>query len=135
MTLVLTTHDMNEAAELADRVGIMDHGRLLALDTPGGADALAAAAGRRSSCAADGAADGAVARGARGARRRRARRAGVAGASPGRPRRTALRLRLYVAGDAPLLVAPAAAVLAERGLALDDVTLGSADASRTSSST
>src|SRR5436305_10126827 len=34
VTLVLTTHDMDEAASLADRVGIMDHGRLLALDTP-----------------------------------------------------------------------------------------------------
>ena len=34
MTLILTTHDMDEAALLADRVGIMDHGRLLALDTP-----------------------------------------------------------------------------------------------------
>src|SRR5205085_6971219 len=34
MTLVLTTHDMDEAAVLADRVGIMDHGKLLALDTP-----------------------------------------------------------------------------------------------------
>ncbi|SHN81758.1 ABC-2 type transport system ATP-binding protein [Geodermatophilus obscurus] len=34
VTVVLTTHDMDEAAALADRVGIMDHGRLLALDTP-----------------------------------------------------------------------------------------------------
>src|SRR5579862_2282867 len=34
VTLILTTHDMDEAALLADRVGIMDHGRLLALDTP-----------------------------------------------------------------------------------------------------
>jgi ABC-2 type transport system ATP-binding protein len=34
VTLVLTTHDMDEAAALADRVGIMDLGRLLALDTP-----------------------------------------------------------------------------------------------------
>ena len=34
VTMVLTTHDMDEAAELADRVGIMDHGKLLALDTP-----------------------------------------------------------------------------------------------------
>jgi ABC-2 type transport system ATP-binding protein len=33
-TTVLTTHDMEEAAELSDRVGIVDHGRLLALDTP-----------------------------------------------------------------------------------------------------
>ena len=34
VTLILTTHDMHEAAMLADRVGIMDHGKLLALDTP-----------------------------------------------------------------------------------------------------
>ena len=34
VTVVLTTHDMDEAAALSDRVGIMDHGRLLALDTP-----------------------------------------------------------------------------------------------------
>jgi ABC-2 type transport system ATP-binding protein len=34
VTLILTTHDMDEAAVLADRVGIMDHGKLLALDTP-----------------------------------------------------------------------------------------------------
>jgi ABC-2 type transport system ATP-binding protein len=35
VTVVLTTHDMDEASQLSDRVGIMDHGRLLALDTPG----------------------------------------------------------------------------------------------------
>jgi ABC-2 type transport system ATP-binding protein len=34
VTVLLTTHDMDEATELADRVGIMDHGKLLALDTP-----------------------------------------------------------------------------------------------------
>jgi ABC-2 type transport system ATP-binding protein len=34
VTIVLTTHDMDEAATLADRVGIVDSGRLLALDTP-----------------------------------------------------------------------------------------------------
>jgi ABC-2 type transport system ATP-binding protein len=34
VTIVLTTHDMDEAAELADRVGIVDSGRLLAQDTP-----------------------------------------------------------------------------------------------------
>src|SRR5438093_8661953 len=34
VTILLTTHDMDEAAELSQRVGIMDHGRLLALDTP-----------------------------------------------------------------------------------------------------
>ncbi|MEU9127589.1 ABC transporter ATP-binding protein [Kitasatospora sp. NPDC048540] len=34
VTVVLTTHDMDEAETLSDRVGIVDHGRLLALDTP-----------------------------------------------------------------------------------------------------
>src|SRR4029453_15169770 len=34
VTIVLTTHDMDEAATLSDRVGIVDHGKLLALDTP-----------------------------------------------------------------------------------------------------
>jgi len=33
-TILLTTHYMEEADQLADRVAIMDHGRLLALDTP-----------------------------------------------------------------------------------------------------
>ncbi|MBV8997240.1 MAG: ATP-binding cassette domain-containing protein [Pseudonocardiales bacterium] len=34
VTIVLTTHDMDEAAALADRVGIVDSGQLLALDSP-----------------------------------------------------------------------------------------------------
>jgi|SRR2546423_4656195 ABC-2 type transport system ATP-binding protein len=34
VTIVLTTHDMDEAAALAHRVGIVDSGRLLALDSP-----------------------------------------------------------------------------------------------------
>jgi len=34
VTVVLTSHEMSEVAELADRVAIVDHGRLLALDTP-----------------------------------------------------------------------------------------------------
>jgi ABC-2 type transport system ATP-binding protein len=33
-TIILTTHYMEEAEELCDRVGIIDHGRLLALGTP-----------------------------------------------------------------------------------------------------
>jgi ABC-2 type transport system ATP-binding protein len=33
-TILLTTHYMDEAHALCDRVGIMDHGRLIALDTP-----------------------------------------------------------------------------------------------------
>ena len=35
-TILLTTHYMEEADQLCDRVAIMDHGRILALDTPGG---------------------------------------------------------------------------------------------------
>ncbi|HEY9075363.1 MAG TPA: ABC transporter ATP-binding protein [Anaerolineaceae bacterium] len=33
-TVILTTHDMDEAERLADRVAIIDHGSLLVLDTP-----------------------------------------------------------------------------------------------------
>ena len=35
-TVLLTTHYMEEADKLCDRVAIMDHGRILALDTPSG---------------------------------------------------------------------------------------------------
>ena len=35
-TILYTTHYMEEAQRLCDRVGIMDHGRLLALDTVAG---------------------------------------------------------------------------------------------------
>jgi ABC-2 type transport system ATP-binding protein len=35
-TILITTHYMDEAHALADRVGIMDRGRLIALGTPGG---------------------------------------------------------------------------------------------------
>lgn len=34
-TVLLTTHLMDEAERLADRVAIIDHGRMIALDTPG----------------------------------------------------------------------------------------------------
>jgi ABC-2 type transport system ATP-binding protein len=33
-TIILTTHHMEEAEELCDRVGIIDHGKLIALGTP-----------------------------------------------------------------------------------------------------
>jgi ABC-2 type transport system ATP-binding protein len=33
-TIVLTTHIMEEADELSDRVGIIDRGRVLAVDSP-----------------------------------------------------------------------------------------------------
>jgi ABC-2 type transport system ATP-binding protein len=34
VTVVITTHDMDEASELCGRVAIVDHGQVLALDTP-----------------------------------------------------------------------------------------------------
>ncbi len=33
-TIILTTHNMDEADRLSDRIAIMDHGKLLLLDTP-----------------------------------------------------------------------------------------------------
>ncbi|HMN60038.1 MAG TPA: ABC transporter ATP-binding protein [Anaerolinea sp.] len=39
-TILLTTHDMNEAETLCDRVAIMNSGRVIALDTPTGLKAL-----------------------------------------------------------------------------------------------
>jgi ABC-2 type transport system ATP-binding protein len=36
VTLILTTHDMFEADRLCDRIAIVDHGKIIALDTPRG---------------------------------------------------------------------------------------------------
>jgi len=112
VTLVLTTHAMDEAAALADRVGIMDHGRLLALDTP---QALIRSLAGESTL--EVATDlpleqPAVEALAALASVERVEHIGPNGA------------RLSVSGDAVLLVAPAAASLATRGLALTDVKLG-----------
>jgi ABC-2 type transport system ATP-binding protein len=120
VTLVLTTHDMNEAAELADRVAIMDHGKLLAIDTP---DALVrelpgGATLELSTAALDGQPLGEL--------------VDALGELPGvegvdsDAAAGGLQLRLYISGAAPLLVGPAASVLAERGLDLADVRVGSA---------
>jgi ABC-2 type transport system ATP-binding protein len=120
VTLLLTTHDMNEAAELADRVAIMDHGKLLAIDTPEalvrelpGGTTLELTTTAVDGRPLDGLLDG-------------------LGALPGVKKVDSdtapggLHLKLYVSGGAPLLVGPAAALLSERGLELADVTLGSA---------
>jgi ABC-2 type transport system ATP-binding protein len=50
-TIILTTHYMEEAEELCQRVAIMDHGRIIALDTP---SALIAGAGLDSRIEIDG---------------------------------------------------------------------------------
>jgi ABC-2 type transport system ATP-binding protein len=126
---------MDEAAELADRVGIMDHGKLLALDTPealmrsvpGGTTlelttstpdaetAEAILAGLRALAEVE-RVDRLASTNGGGLPGPTAAAAPVAGGE--------LRLRLYVSGDAPLLVAPAAAVLGANGASLTDVKLG-----------
>ena len=119
VTVVLTTHDMDEAATLADRVGIMDHGKLLALDTPAaltrglpGRTTLEVAVALDGTSAGDlvaelGALDGVE------------RVEQVAGG----PQRD-LRARLYLVGEAPLLVAPVAALVAGHRAQLTDVAIG-----------
>ena len=56
VTVLLVTHAMEEAEQLCDRIAIIDHGRVRALDTPGGLIAGATAA-TITSFAADGPVD------------------------------------------------------------------------------
>ncbi|MEA2647422.1 MAG: type transport system ATP-binding protein [Chloroflexota bacterium] len=120
VTLLLTTHDMDEAAELADRVAIMDRGKLLAIDTPPalirsleGRQTLELAARPLNGRPPDDAID-------------------LLGAMPqvekveriSEPGAADLHIRLYLAGEAPKLVAPAASVLDGVGYLLTDVKLG-----------
>ncbi len=146
VTLLLTTHDMDEAAALTDRVGIMDHGKLLALDTP---EALTRSLpGRRTLelaiagstarvdelIAALGELDGVErAEQVQGQARGGDMPGGaMAAGPPGAPMPQGeagangqeLRIRLYVSGEAPPLVAPAATVLTAAGLELRDIKLG-----------
>jgi ABC-2 type transport system ATP-binding protein len=124
VTLMLTTHDMHEAATLADRVGIMDHGKVLALDTP---EALMRGLPGSSTLelsvrAQNGGVPTAVVQALQ-------ELAGVEqvealqGDAPDGDA-TEQRVRLYVAGEASELIAPTATLLADRGLALAGVELG-----------
>jgi ABC-2 type transport system ATP-binding protein len=125
VTLLLTTHDMHEAAELSDRVAIMDHGRLLALDT---AEALirslpGSTTLELSARASNGRGGEEAVLDALG------RLSGVERVEPFESRQDAeeqadLRLRLYVSGEAPGLIAPTVSLLAEHGLQLSAVELG-----------
>ncbi|MGZ4430240.1 MAG: ABC transporter ATP-binding protein [Gaiellales bacterium] len=148
VTVVITTHDMDEATALAERVGIMDHGRLLALDAPQALTrslpgsttldlALAIGDDGRAGTVIDALA------GLRGVERveRIEREDGWEGAgaddaaqpsagyAPARAEaadgaRGPLRVRLYVSGDAPLMLAPVAELLARHGITLSDVKIG-----------
>jgi ABC-2 type transport system ATP-binding protein len=116
VTIVITTHDMDEAAALAERVGIMDRGRLLALDRP---EVLTRALPGRTTLevamdGADGAFEPAVAALERLDGVERLERL-----QPGNGH-----VRLYVSGDAPMMVAPVATTLAGHGVSLSDVKIG-----------
>jgi ABC-2 type transport system ATP-binding protein len=115
-TIVITTHDMDEAATLAERVGIMDHGRLLALDRP---EALTRGLPGKTTleialAGADGNLDAAM--------EALERLEGVERLE--RLEQSDGHVRLYVAGDAPLMVAPVAGALGTFGITLSDVKIG-----------
>ena len=115
-TIVITTHDMDEAATLTERVGIMDHGKLLALDRP---EALTRGLPGKTTleialAGADGNVDAAVAA--------LERLDGIEQLE--RLEQSDGHIRLYVAGDAPLMVAPVAGALSAFGITLSDVKIG-----------
>ena len=125
VTLILTTHDMHEAATLAARVGVMDHGKLLALDTP---DALMRSLSRSSTLELTTEShNGHLQEQVFGELRQLSaverveplHREGADGDGHGD-----LRVRLYVTGEAAPLVAPAAELLAARGMTLTGVEIG-----------
>jgi len=125
VTLILTTHDMHEAATLADRVGIMDHGKVLALDTP---EALMRGLPGSSTLELSVRAfeNGGV---PAGMIESLEQLGGVEQVEslpdePGDGQPAQWRVRLYVTGEASELIAPTATLLADRGLALSGVELG-----------
>ncbi|MEP6667028.1 MAG: ATP-binding cassette domain-containing protein [Nocardioidaceae bacterium] len=133
ITIVMTTHDMDEASALTDRVGIMDHGKLLALDTPGaltrslpGSTTLdlsieyAERDDVASVVASLSAADDVE---------RVEQVAASQSSTDGQPGGAVndsrdLRVRLYLTGEAASLLGPINALLAERGARLTAVSLG-----------
>ncbi|NNH22575.1 ABC transporter ATP-binding protein [Pseudokineococcus marinus] len=123
-TVLLTTHDMDEAQELCDRVGIVDHGRLLDLDTP------AALVARHS----DGGTVEVVVTPPEGVddvagavRQALERVDGVRGTDEMPAERPAARVRATVAGDPAALLAPVAEAVASTGAVVTDVRLGRPD--------
>jgi ABC-2 type transport system ATP-binding protein len=151
VTMILTTHDMDEAASLCDRVAIMDHGKLLASDTPdalkdtvpgrnslevgivldgGDRDALQVALGELPGVERVEPVTKSAASPPAGMNPWAAfgGGAGAAGGPPSQPNTappagTPYHLRLYASVDAPLLVAPVARVIANHGGELVDLSI------------
>lgn len=119
-TVVITTHDMEEATVLSDRVAIIDHGKLLALDAP--AALVRDMAGERTlDCTVDpeqavdaGAVHRELVKLAAVDRVEDLEDPGVAG----------WRFRIYVQGEPASLVAVVAQAIADAGARLTDVRLG-----------
>jgi ABC-2 type transport system ATP-binding protein len=152
VTMILTTHDMDEAAQLCERVGIMDRGKILAMDTP---EALTAtvpgkntldlgirpmAADRDQLVASLGrvpgverlervSQNGMTGPAAVGANPWAAMAATQAAGSPPPPRDGAgadgtLHFRLYASVDAPQLVGPVAKMITDAGGELSQLAIG-----------
>jgi ABC-2 type transport system ATP-binding protein len=119
-TVVLTTHDMDEAATLSDRVAIIDHGNVLALDRP---DALVRGmAGERTlDCLVE---PGPVADRDDVCRRLRSLDRVDRVEELEDPGSAGWRYRVYVSGDAAPLMGPAAQAITAAGARLVDVRLG-----------
>ncbi len=119
-TVVITTHDMDEAATLSDRVAIIDHGTLLALDTPaalvrGMTDERTLDCTVEPEPSADPEAlDAAL----------RALPTVHATERLDDPSGTPWRIRVYVHGDAAASVAPVAQLVGAAGARLTDVRMG-----------
>jgi ABC-2 type transport system ATP-binding protein len=109
VTIMLTTHDMDEAEQLCDRIGIIDHGRLLALDT-----AAALTSTLPGAAFVDAQFDGPAPRLDR-----------LPGVSRAEEKADGT-LRYYVDGDPAGLVVPLAAAAATQGRQLVDLALGRA---------
>ena len=124
VTVVLTTHDMDEAEKLCDRVGVVDHGKLLTLDAP--EKLIRALPG-------SGTLDATVNPNGFDADKISSLLSTVAGierveqiGATEAPEQRELRLRLYVNGEPGALVGPVAQMLHERKVAVSDLALGSA---------
>jgi len=120
VTILLTTHDMDEAAALCDRVGIMDHGRILALDTPGALTRMLPGRSALEVGIAIGGADDAA------LLEMLASLDGVERAEATHASPDQRRIHLYLTGDAPATVALVAKAVAGAHCTLTDIRIASA---------